>query len=473
MLIMKYLITLLVLSLSLTTLAQQKEPSYIDAAYRKMDKKQYRAARDLFSKAIAQDSTDGPRYFARAVAELGLKDFPSAITDLKKCIDLAPDYELGADKLAQVYLQLEEYTKLRDLITETMKNMVTAYNNYYYLGKAHYELKDYEKALLQFDSHLQGHPNDTQTLLARGTALIHLDRYPEAIQSLTHCLSITPQDVEALIWRSIAKSSNSDLLGALEDLNRVEAMLPDYLPVYEIRGDLKITLADSLGARADFDKGIKLSKEPNYDLMMKRGLLALNQFDDLEDALTQFEKIVASAGDAMPRALYYKAYIEGKKGLYKLAETDYQKYHQLDSTDTNMYQFWARMKLNQKDYDKTIEYSKIFLSNDSLSDRESFWGYYLIGQAQYAKQDYIGALYNLTRATSCTPEHGYAHLWLAKTFIALQRDDDLCTELLKAYTSGVNEAKDLLIKHCHFTEEFFQTDDETSEEVEYDDSVIG
>jgi tetratricopeptide (TPR) repeat protein len=469
---MKYVITLLALSLSLTVLAQKKT-SYLDAGYLKLKKNQYGAARELYTKAIAQDSIEAQPYFARSLASLGLKDFPAAIADLKKSIDLQPDFIPALDKLAQVYLQLDEYAKLRDLITETMKTTVTEYNNYYYLGKAYLELEEYDKALLQFDTHIEGHANDANAWLDQGTALIYLERYPEAIKSLTHCLSITPKDVEALIWRGIAKSNNSDLLGALEDLNRVEAMFPDYVPVYEIRGDLKITMADSLGARADFDKGLKLSKEPNYALMMKRGLLALNQFEDLEDALTQFEKIVALAGDSMPRALYYKAYIEGKKGLYNLADTDYQKYHQLDSANTDMYQFWARMKLNQKDYDKAIEYGKIFLSADSIPTRAAFWGYYIMGQAQYAKQDYIGALYNLTKATDCTTEHGYAHLWLAKTFIALHRDDELCAELLKAYTLGVNEAKDLLIEHCHFTEEFFQTDDETSEEVEYDDSVIG
>jgi tetratricopeptide (TPR) repeat protein len=468
---MKYLFTLLALSLSLTALAQKKI-SYLDAGYLKLKKNQYQAARELYTKAIAEDSIEVQPYFARALASLGLKDYPAAIADLKKSIDLEPDFVPALDELAQVYLQLEEYPKLRDLITETMKTTVTDYNNYYYLGKAYLELGEYDKAILQFETHIKGHEKDENAWLDQGTALIYVERYPEAIKSLTHCLSIKPTNVEALVWRGVAKSSDSDLLGALEDLNRVEGILPNYLPVYEIRGDLKITLADSLGARDDFDKGIKLSKEPNYDLMMKRGLLALNQFEDLEDALTQFEKIVALAGDSMPRAWYYKAYIEGKKGLYKLADTDYEKYHQLDSSNTDMYQFWARMKLNQKDYDKAIEYSNIFLSADSIPDRAAFWGYYIIGQAQFAKADYIGALYNLTKATSLTPEHGYAHLWLAKTFIALRRDDALRTELLQAYNLGVTEAKELLIEHCHYTEEFFETNDD-GEEAEDDGSVIG
>jgi tetratricopeptide (TPR) repeat protein len=333
-------------------------------------------------------------------------------------------------------------------------------NAHYYLGVSYSGIEEYDKALMELAQVLADKPKDTDALLARGSVYIYLDKFEEAIKDLTLHLSVDNKNVSAYYFRALAFSYFKKPLESLIDLNAAIDLDSTYSSLYNLRADVKVKLSDSLGARADYDKAIALNSEPDYALLYKRAWLAYRQLDDDEDALIYFDKVIAGAPNKYSDIYTARGYIHYNKSLFDKADADFQKSHELDSTDTSIYLQWALAKQGLKQHEESIRMLKLYLTTEDLSDESLVFTHYHMAKAMYELADYSHAIEEFNVALNMGAEYGEIHYWLAKSLIALKMNDEACAHFEKAHDLGFEGVEEDLMMHCGYSEGAFDYDED-------------
>ena len=186
---MKYVFTLLALSLSLTTLAQTKNSSFLKGN-KLLDKKDYKGAKEAFSAALEQDSTLDEAYYNRALAEFNLDEMDAALLDFKIYNLLNPQDEDAMDFISSIYYFKSDYAGLKASVQQFMNIASTEYNSNYFLGYACYYLDEYKSAIEYFTNQLMLEPTNQDALYYRAKSYIEVDKANEAEQDLTKLITI-------------------------------------------------------------------------------------------------------------------------------------------------------------------------------------------------------------------------------------------------------------------------------------------
>ena len=440
----------------------QSKGSSIDLGKKKYNAGDYKGAIVAYTKAIQADPSNALAYYERALAEIKLEDYDAALKDTRKFNQLQPQDIDGINQISFLLYYTEDFKSLIDWSTQMLESTdadVVSYAHYY-LGVSYSDMQEYDKALVELTQVLEAKPKATYAILARGRVYAGLDRYEEAIKDFTLHLSLDNKNVKGYYWRALALSSFKKPLESLIDLNSAIDLDSTWSSIYNLRGDVKVTLADSLGARSDFDKAIALNSEPDYDLFFKRAWLAYMQLNDYEDALIYFDKVIAGVPNDYPGSYYARGYIYNSKSLFDKADADFQKFHELDSANTFVYFQWALAKQGLKQYEESIRMLKLYLTTEDLSDESLVFTHYHMAKAMYELADYSHAIEEFNKALNMDTEYGEIHYWLAKSLLALKMNDEACAHFEKAHDLGFEGVEEDLIKHCGYSEGAFDYDED-------------
>lgn len=104
-------------------------------------------------------------------------------------------------------------------------------------------------------------PDDADLLVDRSIASANLERYDGAAEDLTHALSVDPRRVDALVFRGAAWRHLDRLDQAQNDIDRALAQDPDNPDALLERGILRQRRGDRDGARRDWERAINLSPD--------------------------------------------------------------------------------------------------------------------------------------------------------------------------------------------------------------------
>lgn len=177
-------------------------------------------------------------------------------------------------------------------------NSITAL---YFRGIAYYELKEYGKAILQFDKILELDHLNYDALKQKANCLYSLENYKDAIPIFTRLLLFNSEDFQVYLKRARAKYFLEDYSGALQDCNQAIIYSSKNLvgtsqlwisSSYCFRGEVKIRLLDGEGALNDFNKAIEIDSS-NGIAYFERGKLRALVFDDKENGCLDLSR----AGD--------------------------------------------------------------------------------------------------------------------------------------------------------------------------------
>ena len=161
---------------------------------------------------------------------------------------------------------------------------------HYNFGVAYSALKEFEKAIEQYDRTIAYTPDDAKTLNNRGVAKKSLGRYKKAITDYDKAIRINPKYVVAYNNRGNAKESLGLHKEAIADYDEAIRISPDYIEAYKNRGLANIKLQKYKDAISDCDKAIRI--EPQYaDLYHIRG--------DAKIRLGKFGEAVADYDEAI------------------------------------------------------------------------------------------------------------------------------------------------------------------------------
>jgi tetratricopeptide (TPR) repeat protein len=114
----------------------------------------------------------------------------------------------------------------------------TKYTKYRTDGMQAFANEDYEKSVAMFSRYLEHVPEDTITLLSRGSAHLKLEQPESAAADFTRVIQAAPNNARALHLRGLAREKQDLDEQALEDFDRAIEHDPQYGAAYLSRSHL-------------------------------------------------------------------------------------------------------------------------------------------------------------------------------------------------------------------------------------------
>jgi len=222
--------------------------------------------------ALMITSTSFPAQ-AQVANHIKLCEAPDAAVDdlIKHCTvairsnKLTPDQEARAFvNRATAFFAREQYSlALRDnnLALERSPNLVV----------------EYERAA-RLD------PNDSQSYLGAGSALVALGRHGEAVLAYDNAVALDPKNANALFNRAVARTKSGDPSGAVGDLTQVISIDPSDAEAFVARGRAHAEGGNLQAAYNDYTSAIETDAGYAYAYFIRGRMLLDNGQSSPADA---------------------------------------------------------------------------------------------------------------------------------------------------------------------------------------------
>ena len=119
-------------------------------------------------------------------------------------------------------------------------------------------------------------PDDADLLIDRSIAEATLDRYDVAVDDLTRALDLDPHRADALVFRAAALRHLNKLDLAQDDIDRAFSLDPENPDALLERGILRQRHGDRTGARKDWEMAVQLSPDTATGDLAQQNLALLD-----------------------------------------------------------------------------------------------------------------------------------------------------------------------------------------------------
>jgi len=210
----------------------------------------YKAAQSALNTYTAYRPDDGVGWMLYGQADLGAGDLAGATTKSNRAIELKPDDPRDAYvALGEVNLIQGNATVAKDNFTKALSFGASA-SVRVKIGQAYYRKGDFDNAIRELKSAVEGAPNQFDSNYWLGAAYIGAKNYKDALPLLSAAVTRATTDLQkfdALSQRAIAYNATNDKIKARTDLN--EALLLNVVGRETQRVDaLKLLLTDLAGS---------------------------------------------------------------------------------------------------------------------------------------------------------------------------------------------------------------------------------
>lgn len=380
-------------------------------------------------------------YLQRGVAKEFVGDYNAAIADYKKITEISPNDWFAYTKLADTEYALAKYDDAikhySQVITIKTANRQDATDEYYKMGLAKKQLKQYKEAIADFDQ-IQTSSLTEKILMAnfqRGLIYYELQDYQKA---LTYFSSVSKNEwIKAKFY--IGKCyyqlylKTKDAIQTTNGKAYVEAAIKDYPSFKEghnLTGLTYISFNWYDMAISEFDIAIKL--DPDYKEAIKNRETALiytipyttyvsngNKYmgeQTYMKAVSEYNKAIM-VNSSIPNLYVLRGNAAANYGDYEKAVADYNQaitmqpnYDEAANNKANLsttinksadsYVESGNKAYNTKDFQTSInEYGKAVFINPSVTSYRSR------GDAKFAFGDYEGALSDYNKANELNPNY--------------------------------------------------------------------
>ncbi|CAE20475.1 TPR repeat [Prochlorococcus marinus str. MIT 9313] len=314
---------------------------------RKADLKNFPGAIDDFSKAIELEPRDCHLYVNRGIYRDMSGDPESAISDYCKAIEINPDF---ADAYYERGVTLRDSGHQERAICDFLKavDLNPKYSNAYLnIGSIKFHSSDVKGACAYWKkaSELENKTADllldqecaSQGVLASLSYYLNLgsDRcesgdFEGEINAYDKALELSPNDAVIYNNRGNAKRKLEDYQSAIEDYNKSIEINPSSAAPYFNRGDIKYVLDDHKGAIDDYNLALEVDPDDPF-LYAKRGDLRV-ALHDYQGAIADYTKAI-EINPQLAIAYYNRGEAKKEIGDLKGACEDWKKAAELGYED--------------------------------------------------------------------------------------------------------------------------------------------
>ena len=176
-------------------------------------------------------------------------------------------YDVGGKASEEIYAAGDTVPLYRNTtlsaVWEPVTPNVKLNPNYDYLyftrGNAYYLLKQYERAIQNYDKATALNPNYVEVYINRGVLYMDaLKDYQRAVQNFDKVIQINPNFDKAYYNRGNAHYLLKQYERAIQDNSKAIQLNPNYIKAYNSRGACYRELGDEAKAQADFAKAKEL-----------------------------------------------------------------------------------------------------------------------------------------------------------------------------------------------------------------------
>ncbi|NQE05854.1 Photosystem I assembly protein Ycf3 [ANME-1 cluster archaeon GoMg1] len=282
---------------------------------------------------------------------------------------------------------------------EARENLAVTYNNQ---GFAYHELKQYERAIEDFNKAIELNPNLAVAYNNRGFAYHELKQYERAIEDHNKAIELNPNLSMAYNNRGIVYGELEQHERAIEDYNKAIEVNPKYVEAYNNRGIAYRELKQYERAIEDYNKAIEVN--PKYAMVYNNRGVAYGGLKQYEKAIEDFSKVI-ELNPKYAGAYYNRGVAYGKIKQYESAIEDYNKAIDLNPKDADAYNNRGNAYGKIKEHESAIEdYNKAIELNPKDAGAYNNRGLAYGGLKQYEK-----AIEDFSKAIELNPKDAEAY----------------------------------------------------------------
>ncbi|BAY23459.1 TPR repeat-containing protein [Calothrix sp. NIES-2100] len=251
--------------------------------------------------------------------------------------------------------------------TKNNNNKNLDFGDYYKQGHAAYKVRDYARAIENFNQALEQDPNHAKAHINRANARYNMKDYEGALADYSAALKINPQEIKAFVNRGnvrymLAEYSNDpdrEYTLAIADFNNALRLNSQEIEAYIRRGVVRSQIAKYSGdsqkdyqlALDDFTKAINLNPS-KAEAYYQRGVVHSQIAQYSSNYVHEYNKAIADLDQALrinsklPKAYLKRGMIQYELSQYGGRNSETNRVKAIDDLQTS-----AKLSLEQEDMD--------------------------------------------------------------------------------------------------------------------------
>ncbi|MGR3279157.1 tetratricopeptide repeat-containing S1 family peptidase [Acaryochloris marina NIES-2412] len=397
------------------------------------DMKEYPKALSDLSKAIEINPNDALAYTNRGATFNDMKEYPKALDDLSKAIEINPNLADAYINRGNAFNATKEYSKALNAYNKAIEvspNYALAYNN---RGAAFNGMKEYPKALDDLSKAIEINPNLADAYINRGNAFNATKEYSKALNAYSKAIEINPNYAKAYNNRGATFNAMQEYSKALNDYSKAIEINPNYAEAYYNRGVTFKGMQEYSKALNAYSKAIEIS--PNYTEAYNNRGVTFKDMQEYPEALNDLSKAI-EINPNYADAYYNRGVTFNAMQEYSKALNAYSKAIEINPYLAEAYNNRGATFNGMKEYPKALDdLSKAIEINPNLAD-----AYINRGNAFNATKEYSKALNAYSKAIEINPNYAKAYNNRGATFNAMQEYSKALNDYSKAIEINPNYA---------------------------------
>lgn len=231
----------------------------------------FKAAIELYSKALQENPGFYAAYIARGEAKIAINQFRSAIKDFDEALKINPRAFRAYCKRGEAKVKLKDYQGALADVNKSLQINNNFVDSYICRGDIKIKTGNPAAALKDLDKAIEHDSESLDAYNKRALAKMKMKNFQGMLKDLDRCIQLKPTSAFLYFERGFAKFQLKDLHGSLKDLNEAIKLNPKYADAYIRKGDAQFLLKDYSGAIGAFSKAIELQPKVGQHYY-KRGL---------------------------------------------------------------------------------------------------------------------------------------------------------------------------------------------------------
>lgn len=171
-------------------------------------------------------------------------------------------------------MSMEDYMLSIQYFNQAIKAKPYLSDPYFFRALAKLYLEDYKGAEEDCTLALERNRFKTETYKVRGFVRQNMGKDSLAIEDYNKGLEYNPEEKYFLFYKALAQTDLKQNDGAEETFARLLRIYPNFEEGYAARGRLRVMQGDTVGALADLDKSISISRNQTNALLLRAGINA-------------------------------------------------------------------------------------------------------------------------------------------------------------------------------------------------------
>ena len=231
-----------------------------------------------------------------------------AISLLRDTLKSCPDFAVAQYTLGYYYVCVKDY----DNAEASLKKALLIDPQFHYahklLSQVYFKKGNFQKELSSAKEALALNNNDASICNDLGLALMHLERYAEAITYLKKAVSLDPNNTDYIYSLGSVYRDNKMFNQAISEYNKLSVLKNDYLNLHNDLADIYSNLGNRALAVLEYQKEARycqqeLRNNPGSPVLLNNYAYALNGLGESEKA----KEIIGGVINSYPR--YRQAYL--------------------------------------------------------------------------------------------------------------------------------------------------------------------